>query len=154
VQPSWGGTGQESEKGQANSSHESPAPSLSHKSSSCVHESSLDNSCVTWLTERLRLLFPATSSPLRGSAQSAVEFVDELFDPSKHRLMFEDFLHRTDSLPLFVSLTPARTFNFSTAVPQAGSCSSFMYFVKPPTKEDQEWTSSSLTDNVQVMLPC
>jgi hypothetical protein len=154
VQTSRRGTGQESERGQADSSHESPAPSLSHKSVSYVHESSLDSSCVQWLTQRLRLLFPASSSPLRGSAQSPVEFVDELFDPTKHTLVFEDFLHRTDGLPLFASLTLSRTFNMSTSVPQAGSYSSFMYFVKPLMKEDQEWTSSSLTDNIQVLLEC
>lgn len=132
---------------------DSRAPSFSsHKSASCFHESSLDSSCVQWLTQRLRLLFPTSSSPLRGSAQSASVFVDELFDPAKHTLVFEDFLHRTDGLPLFVSLTPSRAFDMGTAVPQTGSYSSFLYLVKPATKEDQEWTSNALTDTIQVLL--
>lgn len=132
--------------------HDSPTPSLSHKSASYVHESSLDSSCVSWLTQRLRLLFPASSSSLRGSAQSATEFVDDLFDPIKHTLVFEDFLRRTDGLPLFVSLTPSRHFNMATSVPQTGSYTSFMYFMKPTIKEDHDWTSGSLTDSIQVVL--
>ena len=139
-------------QGDSSQAHDSPPHSLGHKSASCVHESSLDSNCVQWLTQRLRLLFPTASNPLRGTAQSAKVFVDELFDPAKHSLVFEDFLNRTDGLPLFVSLTPSRTFSMGTAVPQTGSFSSFMYLVKPATKHSQEWTSCSLTDHVQVLL--
>jgi hypothetical protein len=90
---------------------------------------------------------------LRGTASDASDFVDELFDVNQHALIFEDFLNRTDGLPLFVVLLPSRNFNMVTAIPKTGSYVSFLYMLKPSmSSEAVTWTDALLRQKIQVQF--
>lgn len=113
-------------------------------------ESNLDPSCVVWLKHCLELLCPAATNELRGKVDDPAAFVEDLFCSEKHVLVFEDFLNRTDGLPLFVALQPTRVLNMATAIPRPGTYVSLMYFLKPACTENPVWSQDTLIDTVQV----
>lgn len=127
---------------------ESPAHSAHHGSQDV--ESGLEPSCLLWLKHHLQLLCPSATDKLRGSADGPAAFVDDLFSSAKHVLVFEDFLNRTDGLPLFVALQPARVLSMTTSIPRPGTYVSFMYFLKPPCNENPLWRQNTLTETIQV----
>lgn len=133
---------------QGGTTTESPGHSTRHGSQ--VIEPSLDPCCLEWLQNELQLLCPDEANELRGSAEDPRAFVGDLFSSSKHSPIFEDFLKRTDGLPLFVALQPSRCFSMATVVPRPGTYESFMYFLKPPCSENPAWTRENLTQMIQV----
>lgn len=110
----------------------------------------MEPGCLDWLKHHLQLLCPAETNELRGSSEDPHAFVDELFSSARHTLVFEDFLNRTDGLPLFVALQPSRSFNMATAVPRPGTYVSFMYFLKQTCNENPVWSQETLTQTIQV----
>jgi hypothetical protein len=110
----------------------------------------LDPSCTPWFKQRLELLCPAPRSPLRAGAETAAEFVSELFEDGDHGTAFEEYLQSKEPRALFVILTSSRQFKITTAVAKPGSYVTLMYFLRPSDCEAVKWSVTTLSRKLQV----
>ena len=109
---------------------------------------------MTWFQHQLQLLCPPSNRSLRLNAESAADFVTQLYNEEQHGRPFLEFLQSADEKPLFVALLSTRQLTCSSTVPKQGTYEAVLYLLKPTDAENITWNAKSLARHLQVRQQC